>query len=175
MKNIKIVVLFSLLLIFKFLPAQEDHWNISLATGDTIFNVLLLNLAGDSLLVASDIEIEWIRISLIDGMTKIKGKRVISGMGIGILAGGVVGAIIGYVAYKKPEESESEVEIIAAPVNQFGQAASTLGGALIGGAIGMLIGGVAGSLETGHEDFDLSQWSQKNKINWLRSNLSEIN
>ena len=150
------------------LPAQDYNWNISLANGDTVSNVSPLNLSGDSLLISSITEMKWISVTSIIEMTKLKKSKLAEGMGLGFLAGGAIGAAIGYASYEKPKQSSSGSFSINI---DFGPAPYVLGGGLIGGIVGIVVGATIGDSAGGKEVYYLSQYTYDEKVKWIRSNL----
>jgi hypothetical protein len=146
--------------------AANDTWDISLANGDTLFNVFLIKLTDDSLLVSSGTHSKWISIESITGMSSMKGTRILRGMGTGFFVGGAIGAVIGLATYEKPDQ-DNAIATIVDP----GPAGAAFAGGILLGAVETVVGGIYGSTTKNQEVYDLSAWTCKNKLNWLRSNL----
>jgi hypothetical protein len=165
-KYFSLITFLNLLLIFQSLPASENNWNISLETGEILLTVSLKNFSGDSLLIASGTETRWISIISISGMTKLKEPKVATGMGLGLLAGSIIGAGIGYATYEKPENTLSTDRNVDS-----GTERNAAAGAIYGGVIGMMCGIVFGTNAGKDEVYDLSKWGYTKKLNWIRSIL----
>lgn len=157
------------ILSISLLSAQDYPWNITLASGDTISNISFQSLLGDSFLITSGAESRLISVTPIIEMTKLKKSKFAEGIGIGLLAGGITGALIGLAAYEKPEKSSSEGWSINI---DFGPGFYAGGGAIIGGVLGMVIGGTVGASASEDEVYDLSQYTYEQKVTLIKSKLS---
>ncbi len=91
----------------------------------------LLLLERDS---GADVTVDIEDISVI----KINNK---SKAGVGLLAGGAIGAFLGYATYSKPK-SEGWITM------DFGPGGNAAGGGILGGLLGLLIGATEGTDET---------------------------
>ena len=161
------------LLVFYFtislLPAQDYPWNLLLLSGDSISNVSLQKLSGDSLLIGAEACEVWISVTSIIEMRILKKSRRAAGLGLGFLAGATIGAAIGYASYEEPGKKSSggwggDID--------FGSYPYVFGGGLIGAFAGMVTGGVIGAAVGEDEVYDLSKYSYEEKVKLIESKLS---
>lgn len=145
------------------LPAQNKVWQIKLASGDMLSNVSVQNVVGDSLAVSQDGQTRRIAVDAIVEMRRARKSKFWLGAGIGLLAGGVAGGLIGAATYE--ESTEPLADVFIDPV---GQAAATATGALLGGISGFVIGGLLGSSAGKEKVYDFSTKTVEQKLAALR-------
>jgi len=144
--------------------SQENNWHLKLVNGDTIANVDLQSLVGDSLAISHSGQPSLIPVESIVEMRKTGTSKFWKGAGIGFAAGAGVGALIAAATYE-----ESSGPFAADP----GRGGSIIGGAIIGGVPGFVIGGLVGSSAGKEKTYDLSQQRLVYKLAIIRSIVSE--
>jgi len=85
------------------------------------------------------------------------------GAGIGLLAGGVTGGLIGAATYEESTEPLADIFI-----NPTGQGEAIVTGALLGGISGFIIGGLVGSSAGKEKVYDLSNKTREEKLAAIR-------
>jgi hypothetical protein len=144
--------------------SQQQNWQFVLADRDTLANVVIREIKGDSVAIAfADAkDADWIPVDSVVEVRKINKPRFWRGAGIGLLAGTVAGAMIGRASYQEPKPSPNEWNF------DFGPGLNTFGGGIVGGAAGFLAGGLIGVAAGRDEVYKLSEMTHSYKINTLR-------
>ena len=135
--------------------AQKGEQMEFLLTSDRVVRAVLLHM-NDSTLYVDAVHETWspsypvnydditiVPLGDVQHVGYHGGSKIWSQMGIGAVIGGVGGALIGAASYKKPEPRSGQILM-----GDFGPGGSTIGGALIGGLIGMFTGLVVGSVSS---------------------------
>ena len=159
------LILIVFFLTISFLKAQDYPWTITLVNDETISNVTLQSLNGDSLLIASVIGSKWVNIKSITVMKKIVKSKIFIGMTLGFVVGATTGAIINNARYEKPEKHSDW--------DYFNPGLYIFGGGVVGGVIGMAAGGGIGALVSTPKYYILAQYEYEDKIKLIESFLSK--
>jgi len=159
---IALFVVFSLVVSSNTLLAQKNNWYIKISNGDILSSVSLQGLVGDSLAISHLGETNWIPVDSIVEMRKLRKSNFWKGVGIGVVAGAVTGALIGYALYElSPREGFD-----------FGPVFSALAGGITGLPAGCLVGGVISS--SGKEEiYYLTRRKHEQKLVLIRWILSK--
>jgi len=153
-----------LLLIFSAanaLLAQDNAWQIKLADGDILSNLSLQNVVGDSLVVSQTGQARRIAVDDIVEMRRAGKSKFWKGAGIGFLAGGATGALIGLATYEEPDPANGFTL-------DFGPGANALAGGILGGLGGFVVGGMIGASAGKDEVYDFSTKTFEQKLAVLR-------
>ncbi|KAB2880132.1 hypothetical protein F9K33_06530 [bacterium] len=143
------------------LLSQNHHWQITFNDGLEV-SALSLQLEGDSVVFVTTTTEHKTSIESISHLSKIKKSKAGKGMGIGFLGGVVIGGLVGLSTYKEPEPDPEGFGNW-----DFGPGPSLVAGALIGGLLGMIGGGIVGASKGGAEVHDLSKMTQDEKLKLL--------
>ncbi len=153
--------------------AQDNNWQLILASGDTISNVSLQVLEGDTVAVILSDTVHPRRI-LVDSifvLRKIKESKYWKGAAIGTLTGMSAGALIGFASYSEPEPEPEGWSIRV----DFGRGGSAFFGGILGGLMGFVLGGIVGTSAGVDEIYDLSASSHNYKVYTILALLKEKN
>lgn len=162
--RIKILLtVISILLLEASSFAQDNNWQLVLTNGDTISNISLRELEGDSVAIeCSNVALtKWIQVDSIAQLRKINKSRFWRGAGIGILVGTAAGALIGLATYEEPTPSPHKWNF------DFGPEWNAMGGGIVGGLTGFALGGFIGAALGKDEVYRISQMQKMQKINTL--------
>jgi hypothetical protein len=156
------------------LLSMDNNWNLTLSNGDTISNISLNRLEGDSLVISDGAFTKRVLVDSIVEVRQINKSNFREGAGIGLLAGMTIGALMGRASYKKPVPSSGEskdwihFDVGSGPD---GAELSTIGGGLLGCVSGFIIGGIIGASSRGDERYDLLHKNHYQKINMIQTIL----
>lgn len=123
------------LIVLLFLPWCQTHsqWQLRLATGDTLSDVILKELCADSLEIVHHGEPHCIAVNSIDELRFVHPAGFWSGATRGFGIGALLGTIFGTAAlYNGEQDTQGEIVFIAASAG--------LAGGIVGGAIGAVAG-----------------------------------
>ncbi len=163
------IILIIYLLSASSLLSMSNNWKLTLINGDTISNVSLQRLDGDSLVVSDTAFTKHIWIDSIVEVRQVNKSHFRVGAGIGLLAGITIGALIGRASYHEPAPSTGD-DMISFDINfgPSGAEMSTLGGGLLGGLSGFLIGGIIGGSSRKDEIINLANKNHDQKADRIK-------
>jgi hypothetical protein len=144
--------------------SQSQNWQLTLANGRILSDVMWVKLEGDSVLVSSGSSL--VRCFLIDSIAevrKINQSRFWKGAGIGLITGAAAGALIGRSVYQPSNAPHGEFFI------DFGPGINALAGGVLGGLAGIITGGLIGAAAGADEVHDFSESTQLQKLQTVRS------
>ena len=146
------VIILILFLSANLVLAQEDSWQLTLVNGDTIHNVCIQNLKGDSLSILQAGLMSWVRVDSIVEIREIRESELWDGAIYGSLIGTLLGGLIAGLTYEEPKPNQFVIRINA-------PAGATLG-CVSGFILGLVIGGTLGIDVV----YDLSEKSLESKL-----------
>ena len=126
---------------------QEGEWTVVTANGDVFVNVAPWNSGDDTLRFSQTGRNFTIPITSIVQLRKKERKsRFWKGAGIGLVAGAIIGGVVGVATYDSGVTGE-----FAEAVTVLGPIARGRTGAILGGLGGMIVGGAIQSLSQKRE------------------------
>ena len=151
------------------LLSMSNNWKLTLINGDTISNISLQRLEGDSLVISDTTFTKCILVDSIIEVRQINKSYFREGAGIGLLGGVIIGVLIGSAAYKEsgPSSGESK-DSINLDFMPGGPGINTLAGGILGGLSGFLVGGIIGAFSRKDEIYDLLLKNHDQKMNMIK-------
>ncbi len=135
--------------------SQEDDWTVTLISGREVNGVSILNATGDSVTLVN--EHHALRVSLEEVQSIQRGRDE---LWTGLVVGMGIGAAVGFLVGETGEGRGLDILGSRIPV----RTENTLGGLVVGGAIGT----VCGALIDSEEHYDFSESTQQEKRVILR-------
>ncbi len=111
-------------------------WAVKMLSGKTLVNSRPLMVTADSLWVDTWGNIQAFALDSIQELRKSRPSSVGTGIVIGALTGGAVGACIGAAAYQEPKHESNTFQL------DFGPGIAIAGGAVLGTLAGGVVGGI---------------------------------
>lgn len=136
-----------------FCFSQEDDWTVWLTTGQALEGVSIQNVTGDSVVLVS--KHNSVRVSLEEVQSIQRGRDE---LWTGLVVGMGIGAAVGFLAGETGAGRGLDILGSKVPV----RTENTLGGLVVGGAIGTVCGALIDSEE--HYDFRESTQQEKSMI-----------
>ena len=164
MKWVRLACFFVLFSNYTF--AQNKNYQITFTSGDTISQVSMERVEGDSVEVLRDGQSQWLKIDSIVEIRQVKKMDLWPTTWIAALGGGVIGGVIGKAAYK-PESSTGYFNFDFTGLNIV---AGAVAGVLIGGALGITYEAIEGADEV----YDLSDKTLEQKIDRIQFIISKV-
>ena len=154
------------------IQAQSQPWLIVMMNGDTLKQCLPLGLKDNSMNVLCKDDTTEIAVMSISKMVRPGKSQFWKYAAIGFGAGAVIGGVVGYATYSKPERDQNCQSFCI--VLDFGPGVSALGGATLGGVAGFLLGGMVLSNVFKDEVHDMTGYtSLEAKINVLKEIIEQ--
>jgi hypothetical protein len=146
---------------------DSQSWQLSLATGDTLCDVALERIIGDSLFITHCGTPQAVCIEAISSMSLItKGTSFWAGTGIGFLVGTATSALFVYATNEEPTSSGffSGLERSISHLTSIMEI-------ILSGCLGGAIGGLIGDSSTVHDAYDLSSMPSPVKVKVVQNIL----
>ncbi len=143
--------------------SQETVWRVGVLGRDTLSECILQALDDNLITFVSNGTVISLPIDSVDYVSRHKESHFWTGAGYGTLVGCTVGALAGYAAYHKPEPTPGEFTF------DFGPGFSALAGGMLGSIGGFVIGGAIGASAGGDEMYKLSGKPHQMKVMMIRT------
>ena len=148
--------------------SQECFWQVVRSGGDTLPQCILYRLK-DSMVTLSSLGVPLtLHIDSIDVLTRHRESR----FGTGAAYGAVLGAAFGALVVMGSGDAQGSGPWGTIPIGLV-TGPSTISGALIGGGLGFVIGGIFGSAVGRVETYQLSGKPREKKVALLRRAIGE--
>jgi len=158
---------------------QSHDWRLTLSSGDTLSNVELMKVHGDSLAIVRDSTSQWMKVVLITEIRCVKESKVWEttkkyAMYTGIASACVSAVIIAISAHGTSNNGQF---VSFEMDNTTAKILGVLIGAPIYGAffglLGAIVGGIVGIASASDDVYDLSQMNLNGKLATLQSILEK--